>query len=88
MKNLKKFQESNKNLEKTENILYDKEKNKEREMKSNFFKYIFILFVIGIIIFAIYKVYVKEEKIENEIEEVRKQRRSRGKRPTFRNFQF
>lgn len=40
-------------------------------MKSNFFKYIFILFVVGIIIFAIYKVYVKEEKIENEIEEVR-----------------
>lgn len=42
-------------------------------MKSNFFKYIFILFVVGIIIFAIYKIYVKEEKIENEIEEVKVQ---------------
>lgn len=39
-------------------------------MKSNFFKYIFILFVVGIIIFAIYTIYFKEEKTENKIEEV------------------
>ncbi len=39
-------------------------------MKSNFFKYIFILFVVGIIIFAIYTIYFKKEKAENEIEEV------------------
>ncbi len=34
-------------------------------MKSNFFKYIFILFVVGIIIFAIYKIYFNKEKEEN-----------------------
>ena len=38
-------------------------------MKSNFFKYIFILFAICIIIFAIYMIYFKEDKIENKIEE-------------------
>lgn len=40
-------------------------------MKSNFFKYIFILFAIGIIIFAIYMIYFKDNKVENKIEEVR-----------------
>lgn len=44
-------------------------------MKSNFFKYIFIIFAIGIIIYSIYALYfkdkdVKEENTENEIEEV------------------
>ena len=39
-------------------------------MKSNFFKYIFILFAIGIIIFAIYMIYFRNNEIENEIEEV------------------
>lgn len=38
-------------------------------MKSNFFKYIFILFTIGIIIFAVYMIYIKDDKIENKIEE-------------------
>lgn len=38
-------------------------------MKSNFFKYVFILFVVGIIIFAIYTIYFKEEKTENKVEE-------------------
>lgn len=36
-------------------------------MKSNFFKYIFILFVVGIIIFAIYMIYFKDEKQQTEI---------------------
>ena len=36
-------------------------------MKSNFFKYIFILFVVGIILFTIYKIYYKEDKLENEV---------------------
>ena len=38
-------------------------------MKSNFFKYIFILFVISIIIFTIYIFYFKEDEIQNEIVE-------------------
>ena len=38
-------------------------------MKSNFFKYIFILFAIGIIIFAVYMIYIKDDKVENKIEE-------------------
>ena len=36
-------------------------------MKTNFFKYIFILFAVGIIIFAIYKIYFKEENSKNEV---------------------
>lgn len=36
-------------------------------MKTNFFKYIFILFAVGIIIFAIYKIYFKEENNKNEV---------------------
>lgn len=40
-------------------------------MKSNFFKYIFILFAIGIITFAIYMIYFRNNEVENEIEEVR-----------------
>lgn len=31
-------------------------------MKSNFFKYLFILFAIGIMIFAIFKIRSQEEK--------------------------
>lgn len=42
-------------------------------MKSNFFKYIFILFVVGIIIFAIYSIYFKEDKIQNDIIETNKE---------------
>ena len=38
-------------------------------MKSNFFKYIFILFVVGIIIFTIYKIYYKEDKDNNQVVE-------------------
>lgn len=38
-------------------------------MKSNIFKYIFILFAIGIIIFAIYKIYFNKESEENKIVE-------------------
>jgi hypothetical protein len=41
-------------------------------MKSNFFKYVFILFAIGIIIFAVYKLYYKEDNSEEQIEDVRK----------------
>ena len=37
-------------------------------MKSNFFKYIFILFVFCIIIFAIYMIYYKEDKNPNIFE--------------------
>ena len=40
-------------------------------MKSNFFKYVFILFIVVIIIFAIYMIYFKEEKPQNKIEETR-----------------
>ncbi len=48
-------------------------------MKSNFFKYIFIVFFIGIMIFAIYKIRTEEETknqtqsqtVENEQEHVR-----------------
>lgn len=36
-------------------------------MKSNFFKYIFILFVIGIIIFAIYRLYFKNKDEQVEV---------------------
>ena len=41
-------------------------------MRSNFFKYIFILFVLFISIFAIYTIYFKEENKPNEnlVEEV------------------
>ena len=35
-------------------------------MKSNFFKYIFILFVIGIVIFAIFKIRSDEEEKKQE----------------------
>ena len=42
-------------------------------MKSNFFKYIFILFVVGIIIFAIYSIYFKEDKIQNDVIETNKE---------------
>lgn len=35
-------------------------------MKSNFFKYIFILFAIGIIIYSIYAIYFKEKGIQEE----------------------
>ena len=35
-------------------------------MKSNFFKYVFVIFVIGIMIFAIYKIKTEEEKTEQE----------------------
>lgn len=35
-------------------------------MKSNFFKYIFILFVIGIVIFAIFKIRSDEEERQQE----------------------
>ena len=52
----------------------------KKSMKTNFFKYIFILFAIGIIIFAIYTIYFKENKIENEIEEVRNRTSSKNKR--------
>ena len=55
-------------------------------MKSNFFKYIFILFAIGIIIFAIYMIYFKEDKIENRIEETRSRRSIRNKR--FKTWNF
>lgn len=39
-------------------------------MKSNFFKYIFILFVVAIIIFAIYTIYFKENKVDQEVVEI------------------
>ena len=42
-------------------------------MKSNFFKYIFILFVVGIIIFDIYSIYFKEDKIQNDVIETNKE---------------
>ena len=42
-------------------------------MKSNFFKYIFILFVIAIIIFAIYMIYFKKDNTQNEIIETQKE---------------
>lgn len=38
-------------------------------MKSNFFKYIFIIFVVVIVIFAIYMIYFKKEDKQNNIEE-------------------
>ena len=57
-------------------------------MKSNFFKYIFILFAIGIIIFAIYMIYFKDNKIDNKTEEVRQGRSSRNKRFKTRYFKF
>ena len=34
-------------------------------MKSNFFKYLFIIFVIGIMIFAIFKIKSDEKETEN-----------------------
>lgn len=55
-------------------------------MKSNFFKYIFILFAIGIIIFAIYMIYFRNNEVENKIEEVRHRRSSRNKR--FKTWHF
>lgn len=36
-------------------------------MKSNWFKYIFIIFVIGIMIFAVYKIR-KEEEQKNQVQ--------------------
>ena len=57
-------------------------------MKTNFFKYIFILFAIGIIIFAIYMIYFKDNKVENKIEEVRSRRNNRDKRFKIRQFKF
>ena len=44
-------------------------------MKSNFFKYIFIIFIIGIIIYSIYAIYFKDKNepqqiVESQIEEV------------------
>lgn len=44
-------------------------------MKSNFFKYIFIIFIIGIIIYSVYAIYFKDKNepqpiIESQIEEV------------------
>ena len=38
-------------------------------MKSNFFKYIFIIFVVVIVVFAIYMIYFKKEDNQNNIEE-------------------
>ena len=57
-------------------------------MKTNFFKYIFILFAIGIIIFAIYMIYFKDNEVENKIEEVRSRRNNRDKRFKIRHFEF
>ena len=37
-------------------------------MKSNFFKYIFIIFVVGIMVFAIYKIRTEEET-KNQIQQ-------------------
>ena len=42
-------------------------------MKSNFFKYIFIIFVVGILIFAIVKIKTDEEQKQNGVQETRKQ---------------
>lgn len=39
-------------------------------MKSNFFKYFFIIFAIGIMIFAIFKIRSQEEKTEQEENEI------------------
>lgn len=41
-------------------------------MKSNIFKYIFIIFVICIVIFAIYAIYFKEDK-NNEVQNISKE---------------
>lgn len=43
-------------------------------MKSNFFKYIFILFVVGIIIFAIYYLYFKEDKTQAKVIEPKEEK--------------
>ena len=38
-------------------------------MKSNFFKYVFIIFVVIIVIFAIYMIYFNNQKKQNNVEE-------------------
>lgn len=55
-------------------------------MKTNFFKYIFILFAVGIIIFAIYMIYFKEDEEDNQIKETRRRCSSRDKRLKTWNF--
>ena len=42
----------------------------DKKVKSNIFKYIFIIFVIVILIYSIYAIYFKKEEVKEETVEV------------------